>query len=424
MKEMTFMTDVLDRKGVKLGDIMVIKPFTGKRRKNKLSYTCYDFVSHGNDSKNTTKFLEPVQGEKYHFQLNLIESQNFNRKSHQRYALKSLCGIPFRLNGNWILEGVLEVGDVCELGYHTIYFERESKTEDSFRYPHEVLQSNAKYIESDLPILVEGETGVGKTSLAKAIHEHSGRIGNFVHINISSYSSSLLESELFGHIKGAFTGAHSDKVGALKLSSQGTLFIDEVDSLPWEIQTKLLIFLDEQKIKAVGATLEETIKTRIICASGKNLEKLVEEGKMRMDFYYRIASGLNIKIPALRDEISLIERYCQLYMIKNKVSLSQKLIEFYQTLPWPGNIRQLKGHLDKKCILTNSMKLDFDTLDDELLTHSSSLFSIENEVKSMTMEELKIGYAKKIYFQCNKNLTLASSKLGISTKVLKRLIAA
>ena len=424
VKELMFMTDVLDKKGVKEGDTLVIKPFSGKRKRMTLRYTQYDFVTHHKDSKTTTKVLESVQGEKFHFQLSLIESENFNRKKHARYALKSICGIPFRLNGNWVMEGILEVGDTCDLGYHSIYFERKAMLENEFNFANDIIKKNLKVISSNLPVLIEGETGVGKTSLARLIHQSSGVSGHFVHINIASLSKNLLESELFGHIKGAFTGAHTDKIGALKLSSGGTLFIDEIDSLPLEIQTKLLIFLDEQKIKPVGATFEEKVNTRIICASGKNLLKMVEEGSMRLDFYYRIASGLGIKIPSLRDKVVLIKKFCQLYSIENKVSISQKLLEFYQTLPWPGNIRQLKGHLDKKSIITNSMKLDFDELDDELLTHSSSLFSIENETKQMTLEELKIGYAKKIYFQCNKNITLASKKLGVSPKVLKRLIAA
>lgn len=424
MKEMTYMTDVLDRKGVKEGDQLVIKPFSGKKRTFSLNRTLYDFTSKKLNSSNSNKVLESVQGEEFHFQLKMEETRNFNSKANQRYLLKSLCGIPFRLNGNWVFESILEVGDLCELGYHTITFERKNNSADEFSMTHDVIQENKRIVESELPILIEGETGVGKTSLARKIHSASLTVGHFVHVNISSFSSNLLESELFGHVKGAFTGANTDKIGALKLSSGGTLFIDEIDSLPLEIQTKLLIFLDEQKIKPVGATFEEKIKTRIICASGKNLEKLVVEGKMRMDFYYRIASGLKVIIPSLRDSPKLIEKFCKLYTIENKVSMTNKLTDFYMSLPWPGNIRQLKGHLDKKKLITNSTKLDFDELDDELLKLSSSLFSLDEEAANMTMEEVKIGYAKKVYYQCNKNLTLASTKLGISHKLLKRLILA
>lgn len=423
-KEMMFMTDVLDKKGVKPGDQLIIKPFTGKRKVVNLSHTLYDFKTGQQGPRATTRVLESIQGEKFHYQLKLADTENLNKKKHKRYILKSVCGVPFRLNGNWVFEGMLEIGDICELGYHTIYFEKKANLSEEFSMTQSLIKKNKKIIESELPILIEGETGVGKTSLAKEIHSRSNKVGHFVHINISSYSKTLLESELFGHVKGAFTGAQTDKVGALKLSSGGTLFIDEIDSLPLEIQTKLLIFLDEQKIKPVGGVFEEKVQTRIICASGKNLLALVEEGKMRMDFYYRIASGLSIQIPSLRDNVELIDKFCQLYSINTKISFTTKLIEFYKTLPWPGNIRQLKGHLDKKAVISNTMKLDFDELDDELLTHSSSLFSIDDKSKHMTMEELKVGYAKKVYFQCNKNLTLASKKLGISTKVLKRLVAA
>lgn len=424
MREMKFMTDILDRKGIKEGDKIIIKPFSGKQRTLNLFRTQYDFTSKKLNSSNSNKVLESIQGEEFHFQLKLLETVNHSKKSNQRYLMKSICGTPFRLNGNWVLESLIEVGDLCELGFHSIIFERQVDLNNEFTLTGQVIEANKKMIESNLPIMLEGETGVGKTSLARKIHEASLSVGHFVHINISSYSKTLLESELFGHVKGAFTGAATDKIGALKLSSGGTLFIDEVDSLPIEVQTKLLIFLDEQKIKPVGGTFDEKVNTRIICASGKNLQKLVEEGKMRMDFYYRVASGLSIKIPCLRNEPKLIEKFCQLYSIENKVCFTAKLIDFYQTLPWPGNIRQLKGHLEKKKLISNSRKLDFDELDDELLKLSSSLFSIENVVKNMTMEEVKINYAKKVFFQCNKNLTLASSKLGISHKLLKRLVEA
>jgi DNA-binding NtrC family response regulator len=420
-KELTFMTDVLDQKGVKAGDRLVIKPFYGKKRSIDLSRTQYEFKNDGVPGA-THKVLGSVQGEKFHFQLNLIETANFNNKPHKRFRLKSLCGLPFRINGNWSMEALVEYGDICELAYHKIYFEKKGKAKEQFNLMNQIISKNTKIINSNLPILIQGETGCGKTSLAKEIHKRSGVNGHFVHINLASLSKNLLESEIFGHVKGAFTGANTEKVGALQLSKGGTLFIDEIDSLPLDIQTKLLIFLDEKKIKPVGATFEHKVETRIICASGQRLSSLVKAGKMRQDFYFRIASGLKVETPSLRSNPEMIEKFCNLYAIENKISYTTRLLDFYKSLPWPGNLRQLKGHLDKKNLVKESLKLDFDEYDDELLQNSSSLVDISEEIKCLTMEELKFKYAKKIYFECNKNLSLTSKKLGISYKVLKRIL--
>lgn len=420
-KELTFMSDVLDKKGVREGDLLILKPFYGKRRTIELGRTQYDFKNSGTPSV-TCKVLGAVQNEKFHYQLILVETNNFTQKAHKRFCLKSLCGLPFRINGNLAMEAFVEHGDICELGYHKVVFEKKDQAVEQFNLMHDVLRKNERIINSHLPILIEGETGSGKTSLAKEIHKRSGLSGHFVHINLASLSKNLLESEIFGHVKGAFTGANNEKTGALKLSKGGTLFIDEIDSLPLDVQTKLLIFLDEKKIKPVGATFEEKVETRIICASGRKLKDLVLAGKMRQDFYFRIASGLKIGVPSLRNNPELIESFCKLYSIENKISYTPKLLDFYKSLPWPGNLRQLKGHLDKKVLVRQGLKLDFDDYDDELLQSSTSLVDISEEVKCMTMDELKSKYAMKIYIECNKNMTLASKKLGISFKVLKRIL--
>ena len=143
---------------------------------------------------------------------------------------------------------------------------------------------------------------------------------------------------------------------------------------------------------------------------------------MRMDFYYRIASGACIVLPPLRDCPDKIRKICDLFSIDNDVVISEKLIEFYQSLPWPGNIRQLAGYLKRKKVFTKTRKFGFDKYDSELMQKSSELYSINDEVENLTMEELKSKYAKKIYDLCNRNATRAAMKLNISTKVLRRLI--
>ena len=194
---------------------------------------------------------------------------------------------------------------------------------------HPILK-NHKLIRSDLNILIQGETGTGKTRLARRIHDESGSSGDFVHINLSSFSPSLIESELFGYQKGSFTGAIKNKVGALASANFGTLFIDEIDSLPFALQTKLLLFLDDQKFSPVGSRQVLSANTRIIFASGRSLIDLVKRGSMREDFYFRIISGHEIRMRPLRDCPELIDRLINHFSIKNNVSLTIKLKEFYK----------------------------------------------------------------------------------------------
>jgi transcriptional regulator with PAS, ATPase and Fis domain len=422
-KEMNYMTDILNKKGLKEGDTIVLKPFGMKTRNIQLRHNSYEFCTKGGVSSNWIKKLDSVQGETFHYKLAKTNFIGPNKVQYERYKLQSICGTAFKLNGSFVTEAFLEVGDICEIGYHKFEIKRKQVLENELELFSQKFLENEKLIKSNLPILIEGETGVGKTTLAKDIHDLSGVAGKFVHINLSAYSKNLLESELFGHVKGAFTGALTDKKGALKQSNGGTLFIDEIDSLPIEIQTKLLLFLDSKKVTAVGGEIGIEVRTRIICAAGKKLSQLVEKGSMRKDFYFRIASGANVLIPPLRDNTEIIKRFIQIYSVEKSISVPDKLIEFYQSLPWPGNIRQIKGHLEKKYILMNGRKMCFDELDNELMSLSSALFDIEKQ-KSSTMKELKNNYAKKIYFECNGNLTHASKILGISVRSLRTFVDA
>lgn len=420
-KEIGYITDILNKQGLREGDLLHLRPFGKKSRTLRLTYKNYEFGTKLCKSYNWSKSLDSIQGEHFHYELLAVEVNSANNTKSLRYMFKSKCGTPFKLNGSFVTEAFLEIGDTCEIGFHKIECKRKEDPRAELELYSRKFLENDKMITSNLSILIEGETGVGKTTLAREIHNQSNVSGKFVHINLSAYSKSLLESELFGHVKGAFTGALTDKKGALRQAQGGTLFIDEIDSLPLEIQTKLLIFLDSKEVTPVGSEISYVVNARIICASGQKLIQLVDKGCIRKDFYFRIASGANINIPSLRDNTDLIRKYCQIYTVDKNISISEKLIEFYQTLPWPGNLRQLRGHLDKKFIMLNGRKMDFDDIDNHMVTLSSELYEVEIQ-DSLTMQELKLNYARKIYFECNKNLARASKLLGISTKSLKGFI--
>ena len=199
--------------GLREGDSFLMDIFQEKKKTFKLNRTLYTFKLHNSYEFDflTAQIKLPVfGGYSGDFKMELISAENVkghNEKS--RYIFKSLGNMPFKLNGSFVYEAFLERGDVIDLGYNRIHFLRSVEAEnkkDGIAIPEAL-------IKSSMPILLEGETGTGKTTLAKKIHEESGRIGNFVHLNLSAFSQNLIESELFGHVKGAFTGAMNAKKG-------------------------------------------------------------------------------------------------------------------------------------------------------------------------------------------------------------------
>jgi transcriptional regulator of acetoin/glycerol metabolism len=423
--EQPLISDHFDHLGLKEGDSFEIQPISGRRKTFVLNRTKIDFISENLKGKVTSQGIKVLGGQKresFHVQIKRVDCIGRNRVHKHRFLLTVLQGGPVRLNGNYIFNGYIEVKDRLEIGFNRIFFKRISDT-DLLDSQEKLIHGNSKVINSSIPILIEGETGVGKTSLAKKIHKASGREGRFVHINISSFSPSLIESEMFGHVKGAFTGAMNDKKGAFREATKGTLFIDEIDSLPLEIQTKLLLFLDDFITRPVGGTIDQKVDLRIIFSSGSKLENLVDKGKMRKDFYFRIASGYCLRLGPLRDNPQLITDLCNKFSDEHCLSFSKKLIEFYTSLLWPGNFRQLKGHLERKVVLSSNNKIDFDYTDEELICQSSELKKLADPDEAYsTLAEIKNHHALKVFLHCDKNYTKASRILGISSRSLRGFI--
>lgn len=213
--------------------------------------------------------------------------------------------------------------------------------------------------DPDIDVLLSGESGTGKELVARAIHYHSSRAKfPFVAINCGALPENLLESELFGHEKGAFTGAAAEKKGLFEVAHRGTLLLDEIDTLPLAMQVKLLRALDEREIRRVGAVRNLPIDLRIISASNQDLEQLVEEKAFRRDLYYRLAVA-TIELPPLRarpgDVPLLINHFLTKFnQVKNKnVSIEPKAISLLEACPWPGNVRELE-HLIEVLVVTAS----------------------------------------------------------------------
>lgn len=260
----------------------------------------------------------------------------------------------------------------------------------------EELISKISYLR-DLPrprehkILITGPTGVGKTKIAKALHELSTDAGDFVHVNLSELSENLIESELFGHVKGAFTGATSDKEGLLSRANGGTLFLDEIGTIPIHIQKKLLKAIEEKSFSKVGSTDVETSDFRLITATCDDLQRLIKEEKFRLDFFFRI-NGFELKIKSLkerREDITLLFDHF-LSNSSKKIILDDEVEEILNKYDWPGNIRELEN-----LVLTISAgKKGLITLSDlprYILNNENNESKIDNNLNFVTEEMIEFA---------------------------------
>ena len=409
-----FKHDTVTKKGLRPWDRATIFPLQGKRRQMILERTSYLFKLKKHISFHRESYFVLIPSLQYDnavFGMFLSES---SRDCDKRYLFKSLGRIPFKLNGSFCYEAHLEQGDILDLDYNRIEFGQSGRisTEGSFQnIPAENI------VLSDVSVLLLGETGTGKSKMAEEIHLRSGRPGSFVQISPASFCEGLVESELFGHVQGAFTGAFRHKRGSMAEADHGTLFIDEIDSLPLSIQVKLLLFLDTKKIRPVGGHRDKKMNVRLIFASGKNLSDMVREKKMRNDFYYRITAGFTITLTPLRFDKKRIKMICDDYLRKTKSMMSEELMDFYMDCKWPGNIRQLIGQLEKKKTIYTKEKWRIDKMDEQL---KEELLPIESgEYRFLTMEQIKMQYAWKTYHVLGKKLKETARVLNISCNTLR-----
>lgn len=236
------------------------------------------------------------------------------------------------------------------------------------RHIREVRALAERVAASDVTVLILGETGTGKGVLARWIHDHSPRAGRaFVDLNCASLGGELLSSELFGHEKGAFTGAHERKLGLVEIAHRGTLFLDEIGDLSADVQAKLLKVLEERRVRRVGGTADIPVELRLISATNRNLAAAADAGRFRLDLYYRIAA-LPIVLPPLRERREDIPALAQALLASlassaaHKRELAPDALAKLQEHHWPGNIRELRNVLERAVLLSHSPVLRADDL--------------------------------------------------------------
>jgi len=266
-----------------------------------------------------------------------------------------------------------EISELKEkIAREKVYLEEEIRSEINFEQIHgdspalkRVLELVEKVAPNDSTVLLLGETGTGKELIARALHDHSRRKERtFVKLNCAAIPTGLLESELFGHEKGAFTGAITQKVGRLELADQGTLFLDEVGDIPIEIQPKLLRALQEREFERLGSTHTRKVNVRLVAATNRDLEKMIAAREFRSDLYYRL-NVFPIRVPALRErreDIPLLVRYFvqkfSRQMQKNIEAIPDAAMRGLTNWDWPGNVRELENLIERAVILTRGPSLE------------------------------------------------------------------
>lgn len=287
----------------------------------------------------------------------------------------------------------------------------------------EVIATIKQISDTDVNVLITGESGTGKDLVAKAIHYSGLRKSEpFIPVNCSSLPDNLLESELFGYKKGAFTGAYSNKDGLFKVADKGTIFLDEIGDMPPQLQAKILKVLDSGEFIPLGSTAPVKTNARIISATNINLQDAIESGKFREDLFYRL-NVVNIRIPPLRDRrediIVLSDFFIDKYsakMNKHIHSLSESAADMIMRYQWPGNVRELENVIESSCALSKSDEIDVKTLPDTMFSLNKGnrqVIPINKSLKE-TISYCEREYLIELLRFCKGNITKASDVAGIA----------
>lgn len=277
-----------------------------------------------------------------------------------------------------------------------------------------------KVAVTDSTVLIQGESGTGKELVARDIHQKSKRNQYpFVAVNCAALHDTLLESELFGHVKGAFTGAHEVRQGLFEVADKGTLFLDELGELPTNIQAKLLRVLESGEIRRLGDSKVIFVDTRIITATNKDLTSMVKRGSFREDLFFRI-NIVRISLPPLRDRHDDIPLLAQHFLKTHKINMTQKkfcndALECMKRYSWPGNIRELENFVENIIIVTDDEKIGVCNLPEEIRGYVTNDYVLDADV---SLSDLEKQHIINTLSKMNGNKTRVADTLGISIKTL------
>jgi len=288
-----------------------------------------------------------------------------------------------------------------------------------------IVQTIETVKDSESSILIQGETGTGKEVIARNIHYTGKRYNKpFVAVNCAAIPRELIESELFGYEKGAFTGAAANRAGKFEEAAEGTIFLDEIGEVELTVQAKLLRVLQEREIERLGTNKKCKVNFRLISSTNRDLRKEVEEGRFREDLFYRI-NVVRIDVPPLRERRHdiplLVSEFINNFSLRENrlFSLSDEVMDSFMQYDWPGNVRQLKNVIERAVVLARGERVTIKELPEEILSHQQNIKSV-GAVKPLKVLELQA--INDALLVCNGNKSKAAKKLGISRKTFyKRL---
>jgi len=422
---------IVDAKGVFLAANEMAQLITGYTEKELKGQSCRilnctgcKIIGKGKGKKWCGLFLEGLIREK---KCVITNSQNrtipviksatvlFNEKKEIVGAVETLKDISENINYKNELASIKRMYYIDE-GFHGII----GKTP--------VMQNLYEYIESvaslDTPVMILGESGTGKEMVAKALHETGNRASKpFIKVNCAALSENILESELFGHVKGAYTGAETNRIGRFEAAHTGTLFLDEIGDIPLSVQVKLLRVLEEKMIQRVGANQSIPIDVRIITATNKNLEKMIEEGTFREDLFFRV-NVFPLTCPPLRqhkDDITLItQHFISLHAEKtgkNILGFTPEAMRLMVAYPWPGNIRELRNSVEYAFVLARGKSIRPEHLPEKIISFNPLDTKFLKKVEYNGIVNVGLSEKEKLLNalqQADGNQTRAADILGVS----------
>jgi DNA-binding NtrC family response regulator len=293
----------------------------------------------------------------------------------------------------------------------------------------EVLTTIGRVAATDAPVLILGESGTGKELIADAIHKNSRRLKqDLVKVNLGGMNATLFESEMFGHVRGAFTDAKQDRQGRFELASNGSIFLDEIGDLDPSSQVKLLRVLQDQTFQAVGSSQTKKANVRVISATNRDLYEMVKDGSFREDLLYRI-NLITVNIPPLRNRRGDIAQLAKLHLEKvaklyniEQISLDDSAISWLEQQAWPGNVRQLTQTVERAALMSNGPILGINDFQTQTMSANEEFDESSLPIGSLTLDEMEKLMVKKAIKAYNNNLSKVAEALGISRAALYRRI--
>ncbi len=350
------------------------------------------------------------------------------------------------LGGHRVVEAFLEDGDTIEIGQTAILVHRlgESRAVDVTPVDItgtvlgrsepmlEVLDLVGRIAARKVPVLISGETGTGKTCVAKAMHQASQR-KDFVQVNCGALPEGLIESELFGHVKGAFTGADRARVGLFEAAAGGTIFLDEIGELPLSLQPRLLTVLEEGEVRPVGSSTPTAVDFRLIAASNRNLEQMVERGQFREDLYYRLGV-VQIELPPLRRRLEDVPLLAEFFLARSAAEsdsparrLDEAALAVLTAHDWPGNVRELDNVIRRAVALAEGERLTAEDLVVGPLSRRTGGAEFDTgrpfrDYKAAVLEHYEKRYLEEVLEASGGNVSEAARRSGISRQHLFTLL--